>query len=145
VREREQRVRLDREGARRRLDEPAAGHAAQLGRERGAALARNVLDDARRVRQVELAVGERQALGRVGPDERPGVVRARREIDAGDVEIRLEGAEAERPAPDVDDRHPRPDAGPGEEPLVTPPARVRRERAEDARPQAPASGPVDVL
>jgi len=55
------------------------------------------------------------------------------------------GAQAQRPAPDVDDGHAGLGAGHGEELLVTPSARVRRERAEDARPQAPASGRVDVL
>jgi hypothetical protein len=104
-----------------------------------------VLDHARRVGEVELAVGERQALGRVGLDERARVVGTRREVDPGDVEVRLQGAQAERPAADVDDRHARADPGAREEVLVAPAAGVRGERAEDARAQAPASGRVDVL
>ena len=111
VRERQQRVRLDRERARRRLDEPAPRDAPELGGERGPALARDVLDHARGVGEVELAVGERQALGGVGLHERAGVLGARREVDAGDVEVRLEGAQAERAAADVDDPHAGPDAG----------------------------------
>ena len=82
VRARQQRVRLDRERARRRLHVPAARDAAQLGGERRPALARHVLDHARAVREVELAVGEREPLAsrrraRTAPGSR-GARRGRR-------------------------------------------------------------------
>ena len=105
----QQRVRLDRERERGRLDPPAAADAADLGRERRAPLGRDVLDDRARVDEVERAVVERQALGRVGAHERPGVGRALDEVDAGDVEVGLERAQAERAAADVEDpRRPAP-------------------------------------
>ena len=99
----------------RRLDEPAARHAPDLGREGRAPRRVDVLDHARAVGEVEGAVVEGQALGRVGPHERPGVVRARREVDARDVEPGLEPAQAQGPAADVDDPHARLEAREREE------------------------------
>ena len=64
--------------------------AAQLRGERRAARRRHVLDHARAVHEVELAVGERQPVGRVGAHERPRIAGALDEVDAGDVELGLE-------------------------------------------------------
>ena len=99
-----------------------------------------------RVGEVERAVGEGQALGGVGLHERPGIVRARGEVDARDVEVGLEAAQAERAAADVDDAHAGLDAGHARRSAR---GAVRRAFAasgpSDARAQAPAGGRVDVL
>jgi hypothetical protein len=97
---------LDRERARRGLDEPAPGDAPELRGERGAAVGWDVLDDAGGVGEVERVVVEREAVRGIGLYERPGVLGAGGEIDARDVEVRLHRAQAERAAADVDDRHP---------------------------------------
>ena len=99
---RQQRVGLDREGARGCLHEPAATHATQLGGERGAAGGGDVLDHARAVHEVELVVGERQAGGGVGAHERAGVGGALDQIHARDVQVGLERAQAERATAEVE-------------------------------------------
>ena len=87
----QQRVRLDREAEGRRLHPPSPRDPHDLARERLAARGRQVLDHAVRIGEVEGAVGERQPLRRVRLHERPGVVRPRREIHPGDVELGPEG------------------------------------------------------
>ena len=61
-----------------------------------------MLDHARAVHEVELIVGERQPVGRVRAHERPRVARPLGEVDAGDVQIRLERAQADLPAADIE-------------------------------------------
>ena len=105
MREGQQRVGLDRERPRGGLHEPASTDAAYLRGERRAARRRDVLDHARAVHELELAVGERQPRGGVGLDERAGIFRARGEIDACDVQLGLQRAQSDPPAANV--QHPR--------------------------------------
>ena len=135
VGEGQQRVRLDRERQRRRLDEPSPRDAAQLAREGVATLGRHVLDHARAVREIELAVGEGQARGGVGAHKGPRVPRALDDVDAGDVESGLERAQPQLAAADVDDPRARPGAGEREEALVAAHPRAAGERRRHPAPE----------
>ena len=86
-----------------------------------------MLDHARAVDEVELAVSERQALGGVGLHERAGVGGLGGDVHAGDVERGLERAQAERAAAEVE--HARTGGQDREEGLVAPAPRPCGERA----------------
>jgi hypothetical protein len=95
-------------GTRLNQDHPAARtqHAVRLAQGRHARgvieccqqSAHAVHDD-----DVERAVVERQPLGGVGADERPGVRGTLDDVGAGDVELRLERPQPKRAAADVED------------------------------------------
>jgi hypothetical protein len=97
-----------------------------------------VLDDRARVGEVERAVVERQPLGGVGADERPGVRGTLDDVGAGDVELRLERPQPKRAAADVEDQRPFARAGQRPEALVAarprPGGEPRPEPAAEARP-----------
>jgi len=144
VHERQQRVRLDREGARRRLHEPSAPHAPQLSREGDAIGRRDVLDHARAVHEIELAVGERQARGRVRAHERAGIPGLLGDVHTRDIECWLQRSKAQPTAADVEDARVGREAGEREEALVSPPARPCGQRRGDARERVRRAG-VDIL
>jgi hypothetical protein len=146
VRDRQQGMGLDRERPGRRLHVDAAPDPEELAAERGALLGRDVLDHRAAVDEVERALGERQAPGRVGLHERPRVGGPGHEVDAGDVEVGRLGAQPERPAPDVEDPRRTAEAvqpGEAEEQLVAAGAQARGHRTGEPG-QGPAGGRVDV-
>jgi hypothetical protein len=143
VRGGQQRVRLDRERARRRLHIPAARDAPELRGERPAPRRRHVLDHAVAVGEVEFAVGERQALRGVRDHQRAGVAEPRLEIDARDVELGRQPAQAQRAAADVDDSRPRARGEELGEAGVAARPRAARERLGQPR-QRPTGGRVDL-
>ena len=107
VREWQQRVRLERKRPRRGLHEPAAPDTTQLRGERGPTRGRDMLDNARADHEVELVIGERQALRWVGlHEDGPGIVRVGQDVEARDVQLGLERAQAQAPATHVQDRGP---------------------------------------
>jgi hypothetical protein len=103
-----------------------------------------MLDHAARVDEVEGAVVEGEPPRRVGAHERPRVVGPVDEVDAGDVEVRLERAQAEPAAADVEDARARARAGQRPEAPVTACTGTRGERRAQPRPQAGLGGRVDV-
>jgi hypothetical protein len=144
VGEGQQAVRLDRERIGRRLDVEPAADARDLGGERGAALARHVLDHAGRVDEVERSVLVRQPRGDVGLQERAGVGRPRGEVDAGDLQLGLQRPQADGAAADIEDLHARRQTGEAEELGVAARAGACGKGGRDARPGAAPRGPVDV-
>ena len=141
VRDRQQRVRLEREREGGRLHEPAASDAAQLGREGGAQRRRHVLDHARAVHEVELVSRERQPGGGVGAHERAGVGGPLDEVDAGDVEpARARAGRAA--AAEIEHARARPETREREETRVAAGAGAGGEGGGQARERA-AGGGVD--
>jgi hypothetical protein len=103
-----------------------------------------VLDQAARVGEVELAILERQASRHVGLHERAGVFGLGQAIHAGDVELRGERPQAERPGAQIDDPAVGSDPGEVEETFVTFRTSAGRQRRGEARAPALSGGCVDI-
>jgi hypothetical protein len=87
-----------------------------------------VLDHAAAIDEIELRVGERQALGGIGLYERARVGGTGRDVEARDVECGLQRAQAQASAADVQDARLGGHAGEREEVLVSASAGARGER-----------------
>lgn len=98
-----ERMRLDRKADRRGLHVPPTPDASHLASKGFSLVYRNVLYDAVGVREIELVIGKRQSLGRVGSHECSRVLGAVKKVDAGDREIRRLADQPEASASDVDD------------------------------------------